>query len=102
MGIYKYLFKSGNQEEILSYCNDRLRILEEYDHANGTFLVDTLLSYYMNGFNSKRTAENLYIHRNSLQYRLSKIQELLEIELDDYVEYLDILNCILVKRWMFS
>ncbi|MCR5391306.1 MAG: helix-turn-helix domain-containing protein [Lachnospiraceae bacterium] len=102
MGIYKYLFKSGNHDEILDYCNERLRILEEYDDANGTFLVDTLLSFYMNGFNSSKTSESLYIHRNSLQYRLNKIEELLGIELDDYVEYLDILNCILVKRWMFS
>ena len=102
MGIYKYLFKSGNHDEILDYCNERLRILEEYDDANGTFLVDTLLSFYMNGFNSSKTSESLYTHRNSLQYRLNKIEELLGIELDDYVEYLDMLNCILVKRWMFS
>ena len=50
MGIYKYMFNSGNQAEILDYCNEKLRTLEEYDHANGTFLQDTLLAYYMNGF----------------------------------------------------
>lgn len=102
MGIYKFMFRSDNHEEVLKYCNDRLRVLQEYDHANGTFLEDTVLSFYMNGFNSSKTAEALYIHRNSLQYRLSKIEELLGIELDDYVEYLDLVNCILVKRWMFS
>ena len=32
---------------------------------------------------------------------LKKIEELLEIEISDYVEYLDLLNCILVKRLMF-
>ena len=51
MGIYKYMFNSGNQEEILDYCNDKLKVLEEYDHANGAFLQDTLLAYYMHGFN---------------------------------------------------
>ena len=56
----------------------------------------------MNGFNAIKTAEELYIHRNSLQYRLNKIKELLEMELNDYVEYLDLVNCILVKKWMFS
>lgn len=101
MGIYKYLFHSGNQAEILAYCNEKLRRLEEYDHANGTFLVQTLLTYYMNGFNVSKTAEDLYIHRNSLQYRLSKVSDLLEFDLDDYMEYLDILNCILVKKLMF-
>lgn len=102
MGIYKYMFNSGNQEQIYSYCNRRLHKLEEYDHSNGTFLQDTLVEYYMHGFNISRTAEALYIHRNSLQYRLNKIAELLNVELDDYMEYLDLINCILVKRFMFN
>lgn len=102
MGIYKYMFNSGNQAEIMNYCEDKLRKLEEYDHANGTYLQETLVTYYMNGFSVGKSAEALFIHRNSLQYRLSKIEELLGIELDDYMEYLDLVNCILVKRLMFS
>ena len=102
MGIYKYMFNSGNQAEILDYCNEKLRTLEEYDHANGTFLQDTLLAYYMNGFSVGKTAEALFIHRNSLQYRINKIEELLGMELDDYMEYLNLINCILLKRLMFS
>jgi sugar diacid utilization regulator len=102
MGIYKYMFKSDNQSEILDYCNERLKRLEDYDHANGTFLQETLLTYYMHGFNLRKTSEALYIHRNSLQYRLKKIEELLEMELNDYMEYLNLVNCILVKRLMFS
>jgi DNA-binding PucR family transcriptional regulator len=96
------MFKSDNQSEILDYCNERLKRLEDYDHANGTFLQETLLTYYMNGFNLRKTSEALYIHRNSLQYRLKKIEELLEMELNDYMEYLNLVNCILVKRLMFS
>ena len=95
------MFRGNDQREILEYCNNKLAKLEEYDHANGTFLQETLLSYYMNGFNTVKTAEALYIHRNTLLNRLDRIEELLEIEIDDYMEYLDILNCILVKRLMF-
>ena len=102
MGIYQYLFNNDNHDEILNYCNERLGKLEEYDHANGTFLLDTLLAYYMNGFSVGKTAQELFIHRNSLQYRLNKIQELVDFELDDYMEYLDVVNCILIKRLMFS
>ena len=101
LGIYKFMFHSDNQGEILEYCNSKLDKLEEYDHANGTFLKETLLAYYMNGFNTVKTAEALFIHRNSLMYRLKKIEELLEMELTDYMEYLDLINCILVKQWMF-
>lgn len=102
MGIYRFMFNSGNQAEILEYCNEKLRRLEEYDNANGTYLCDTIVAYYMNGFNTVKTAEELYIHRNSLQYRINKIKELTGIELNDYTEYLDLINCILVKKWMYS
>ena len=101
MGIYKYMFNSGNQQEILNYCNEKLKNLEMYDNANGSFLIDTLVNYYMCGFNVGKTAEMMYVHRNSLQYRLKKIEEILEINLDDSMEYLDLVNCILVKRLMF-
>ena len=101
MGIYKFMFKSGNQQEILDYCNERLKKLEEYDHANGTFLQDTLLAYYMNGFNIGKTAEELFVHRNSLQYRLKKIEEILGMTLDDSMEYLDLVNCRLIKKLRF-
>lgn len=101
MGIYQYMFNSGNQQEILNYCNEKLKQLEMYDNANGSFLIDTLLNYYMCGFNVGKTADMMFVHRNSLQYRLKKIEEILEISLDDSMEYLDLVNCILVKRLMF-
>ena len=101
MGIYKYMFHGDNQREILDYCNNKLDKLEKYDNANGAFLEETLLSYYMNGFNTVKTAEALFIHRNTLLNRLEKIEEILETELNDYMEYLDLINCILVKRFMF-
>lgn len=101
MGIYKYMFHGDNQREILDYCNNKLDKLEKYDNANGAFLEETLLSYYMNGFNTVKTAEALFIHRNTLLNRLEKIEEILEIELNDYMEYLDLINCILVKRFIF-
>ncbi len=68
MGIYQYVFNNDNHDEILNYCNERLGKLEEYDHANGTFLLDTLLPITMNGFSVGKTAKELFIHRNSLQY----------------------------------
>lgn len=101
MGIYKFMFNSGNQQEIMDYCNEKLKRIEEYDHANGTYLQETLIKYYMNGFNVGKTAEELFIHRNSLQYRLKKIEEIMGITLDDAMEYLDLVNCILIKKLMF-
>lgn len=102
MGIYKFLFTNGDNEELRNYCDKRLQKLEEYDSANNTELINTFLAYYMNGYNATKTADSLYIHRNTLQYRLSKINELLGLKADDYGEYLEIINCIMVKRMLLS
>lgn len=50
----------------------------------------------------RKNGEGTFIPRNSLQYRMNKIQELIDFELDDYMEYLDMISCILIKQLMFS
>lgn len=60
-----------------------LTVLEEYDEAHRTQLVETLGLYLLYERNQKITAEALELHRNSLFYRLNKIQELCGLDLDD-------------------
>ena len=96
-------FDSANYKMILKKNNVHLiSVMEPIAEGSQGILVETLLAYYMSGFNVGKTAEALYIHRNSLQYRLKKIEEILEVDLEDSMEYLDIVNCILVKRLMFN
>ena len=98
MGILEYVLCCGRREEISEYCNRKLYKLEEYEHVLGTPLEDTLLAYYMNGFSVVKTAGALGIHRNSLRYRLQKIWELAGLQEEDWGEYLELVNCILVKQ----
>ena len=39
--------------------------------------METLIAYLKNDFSVKETAEKLYIHRNTLNQRLQKIQEII-------------------------
>lgn len=50
--------------------------LIEYDRRHGTDLVRTLASYLFNRSNVSLTARTLHLHRQSLLYRLNKIQTL--------------------------
>ena len=47
-------------------------------------LSKTLYSYLRNNGSQAKTAKELWIHRSSLIYRLKKIEEVLDIQLDDY------------------
>lgn len=46
-------------------------------------LLDTLHTYLANNGNLKDTSEQLFIHRSTLQYRLEKIHQLLQVDLTD-------------------
>ena len=65
-----------------SYCHPALSILSRYDHDNGTDLYHTLEAYLACNCSVKTAAEKLFIHRNSLNYRLERIQALTRTELD--------------------
>ena len=59
-------------------------ILEEYDRKHGTGLVETLEVMLQNGGSKKQTAEKLYLHRNTMMYRVKKIEEILKCNIVDF------------------
>ncbi len=63
-------------------ANDIISPLIEYDTVNGANYFETLQQYYFNSFNMQKTANALYIHRNTLTYRLQQIKELLKFDFD--------------------
>lgn len=65
------------------YCHPLLGLLRQYDHKNSTELYKTLRCYIDSGGNLKNTAEMLFIHRNSLVYRIKRIEEIGIIDLND-------------------
>jgi|GEM_PF-1314505 len=57
--------------------------LDVYDSANNASLMMTLEAYCEQNYNRSKTAAALYIHRNTLFYRLDKIAEILRLDLND-------------------
>jgi sugar diacid utilization regulator len=60
-----------------------LDILKQYDQKNHTALLFTLKIYLENERNVIKTAELLFIHRNTLSYRIKKIQDLCRFNLEN-------------------
>ncbi|MBW6464211.1 MAG: PucR family transcriptional regulator ligand-binding domain-containing protein [Bacillota bacterium] len=56
--------------------------LIRYDREKGGELVQTLEAYVECNFSRTKTSEKLHIHRNSLNYRLQKIEKLLGQDVD--------------------
>lgn len=64
-------------------CHPVLVELFRYDEANGTDLLHTMEAYVNNNCNAVTAANQLFIHRNTFYQRMSKIQELMDVNLAD-------------------
>ncbi len=64
-------------------CSHQLLLLREYDRKNGTDYFATLKKYLETGMNAVETARQLYIHRATMMYRLSRIREISGVELEN-------------------
>ena len=78
--------KIGGTISVDSLLHPALSILQHYDAANRSNLLNTLEVYLENDRNAQQCANKLYLHRNSLQYRVRRIQEIAGINLDDPAE----------------
>jgi DNA-binding PucR family transcriptional regulator len=53
------------------------------DREKGSDLVRTLRVYFAVGANASAAADQLFLHRNSMLYRLSRVEELTGLDLKD-------------------
>lgn len=65
------------------FCHPALERLRQHDQKNSSELYKTLRCYVDTGGSIKETAEVLFIHRNSLAYRLDCIEKIVGIDIND-------------------
>uniref|UniRef100_UPI00286EEACB PucR family transcriptional regulator n=1 Tax=Anaerosporobacter sp. TaxID=1872529 RepID=UPI00286EEACB len=82
LGIYTILSLIPNHPEVHSYIKRFVEPIREYDVKNNTKLLETLITYYELGGNAKEASKHLYIHYNTMMYRLDKVKNILEIDID--------------------
>lgn len=67
-----------------SFVSPVIPSLQEYDQKNSTSLLTTLETYLEQFCHTANTIKELHIHRNTLLYRLKKIEEICDVSLQDY------------------
>lgn len=74
----------SNNDEVVAMANEALARLQEYDVNSGINLMGTLAKFIDCNYNISLTARELHIHRQSLLYRLEKIESLTEMSLSNH------------------
>lgn len=83
LGIVGVLFQSGKLDNIRTFCNKTLGNLLEYDRCKKSELTKTLFFYIKNGFNLYQAAREMNMSIGGMRYRLQKLQEILEVDIND-------------------
>lgn len=76
-----HLLAHISQEVLDDYYKEYLAPVIEYDEKNHASFLETLQVYFQQNGEFNPTAEKLYMHPNTLRYRLRKIEELLGTDL---------------------
>lgn len=76
LGIYRLLGRLENIPAVIEFTDQVIGPLVRYDDQHRSTLVQTIDAYFNHHGNISQTAEALFIHRNTLLYRLDRIQEL--------------------------
>jgi sugar diacid utilization regulator len=83
LGIYRILDTGESREEIEGFVREWLGKLLDYDAQKNADLVRTLSQYLECGGSYDETAAALVIHRSTLRYRLGRIKEITDLDLND-------------------
>jgi len=80
----KFIFEKLTLSPDLRPFRELIEPIEAYDRDHNSDLVRTLSVFFAANANSSEAADRLYLHRNSLPYRLSRIQDLTGLDLKDH------------------
>jgi purine catabolism regulator len=82
LGLHRLLFSVASRGELEAFWQEYLGRLAEHDKKRGGTLMGTLQAWLHHG-NVARTARALGVHRNTLLYRLERIQDMTGLDLED-------------------
>lgn len=80
---------SANSDEIVREC------LGKIDNAE---ILDTLNMYYECNANVEKTAQSLFVHKNTIKYRLQRVQELTGLDVRNHDENFRLYLAVLARK----
>ena len=99
LGLMRLLYLIVDHPEFEQFYQETLGPLEAYDKEWDTDLTETLKVYVEHGANLNSAARALYIHRNTMRYRLEQIEEdILKVDIDSQEVLLNLQVAYIIKQ----
>lgn len=98
MGIAGLLFNIEDKEQLSAYCDRTIQSLIEYDEINGTNLVEVLKVYIKHNGSVYQVADEMYIHRNTVNYKINKIAQITGKDITDFNVRSELITGIIAEK----
>lgn len=95
-------FLEIDKDILFSFLNEKIAKLYHYDLINKTNYIDTLYAYILNERSLNEASKILYLHKNTILYRLDKIKNIANINLENYNEKLSYIFSIVLLYYLLN
>ncbi len=95
-------FLETDKNILFSFLNEKIAKLYHYDLINKTNYIDTLYAYILNERSLNEASKILYLHKNTILYRLDKIKNIANINLENYNEKLSYIFSIVLLYYLLN
>ncbi|MCR4843285.1 MAG: helix-turn-helix domain-containing protein [Eubacterium sp.] len=80
---YHMMELAGKDRDLSQFCHHKILMLEKYDYEHNTEFTKTLHVYLESSRSISHTAEVLFLHKNTVTYRINKCFEILSTKIED-------------------
>lgn len=100
MGVYQLLFLIEDHQALVDMYNRMLLPIIQYDQKHHGELEETLYYFLVYDGSPQLMSKHLYMHRNTINYRLTKIKKLLQCDLATFEEKLPYMLAFYIKKML--
>lgn len=100
IAVFHMFLKLQNIVDLSEFCHPAYDKLIEYDKINSTDYCNTLYEYIIFSNSISNSAEKLFIHRNTMSYRISKISQITGLDLNNGENIFRLYLSIKIKKWI--
>lgn len=87
LGIEKIAYNLQSHHLFQDFDEELLGPLFAYDQEKNASLTETLYTYLKHFFNLQKSSSELFVHPNTVKYRLQKITELMHVDIQNPSNY---------------
>jgi purine catabolism regulator len=97
LGLHRLLVAMTQHAEMDDFYQQTAGALVAYDDRTGSGLMETLDAFFHSHGSPTDTAQRLHLHRNTVLYRLRRIEEIAGLRLDDPATRLNLHLCLRIR-----